>query len=248
MMRDANLSRCCHKRGIDIFATLVHPIILVLELETTLNIRINTALLIEMRTQRAWSQQQLADIAGVSLRTIQRAEKSGRTSADSLQAVASAFNVTPDTLMAISRGRPQLWWGMAWAGLTGLLITIAATLWFSNATAAPLLLKINLSAVDESTESQTESSWDMIVDLDKQSHLDVLENYRLNVLPTLTTDGQLNVSLQLHRIVDGELVPVIQQPGTLVGYNNSYQLTHESTQDGRIQLTVTTLNANDEGI
>lgn len=45
------------------------------------------------REERCWSQEHLADVAGVSLRTIQRLENGETASRDSLMALAAAFNV-----------------------------------------------------------------------------------------------------------------------------------------------------------
>ena len=46
-----------------------------------------------LRLRRGWSQEQLATITGLSPRTIQRIERGQTPSLDSLQALASAFNV-----------------------------------------------------------------------------------------------------------------------------------------------------------
>ena len=45
------------------------------------------------REERHWSQEHLAEIAGVGLRTIQRIENGEKASADSMKALAAAFNV-----------------------------------------------------------------------------------------------------------------------------------------------------------
>lgn len=45
------------------------------------------------RRERAWPQQQLADIAGVNLRTVQRVEKDGAASFETLKGIAIAFDV-----------------------------------------------------------------------------------------------------------------------------------------------------------
>lgn len=45
------------------------------------------------RQERAWTQTQLAEIAGVNLRTIQRIEKDGVASFETLMAVANAFGI-----------------------------------------------------------------------------------------------------------------------------------------------------------
>ena len=46
-----------------------------------------------MRRERSWSQAQLAEIANLSLRTIQRIESSGRCSPESLLSIAAAFEI-----------------------------------------------------------------------------------------------------------------------------------------------------------
>jgi len=45
------------------------------------------------REERAWTQAQIAEISGVNVRTIQRLEKDGVASFDTLMAVASAFDI-----------------------------------------------------------------------------------------------------------------------------------------------------------
>jgi transcriptional regulator with XRE-family HTH domain len=54
----------------------------------------------ELRVKRAWSQEQLADIAGVNVRTIQRIEHGDGASFESLKAVANAFGVDVGELLA----------------------------------------------------------------------------------------------------------------------------------------------------
>lgn len=47
----------------------------------------------QMRLERGWSQQQLADIAGLNVRTIQRIERGQSASLESFKALGAAFNV-----------------------------------------------------------------------------------------------------------------------------------------------------------
>lgn len=47
----------------------------------------------EMRLQNGWSQQQLADISGLNVRTIQRIEQGQSASLESFKALGAAFNV-----------------------------------------------------------------------------------------------------------------------------------------------------------
>jgi transcriptional regulator with XRE-family HTH domain len=47
----------------------------------------------KLRLQRGWSQEQLADLSGLSVRTIQRIERGGSASIESLKALAAVFEV-----------------------------------------------------------------------------------------------------------------------------------------------------------
>jgi transcriptional regulator with XRE-family HTH domain len=55
--------------------------------------RVNAELILQMRRDKAWSQEELAIAAGLNLRTIQRIEKEATASLQSLKALASALAV-----------------------------------------------------------------------------------------------------------------------------------------------------------
>ena len=52
----------------------------------------------KIRNQRAWSQDHLASVSGLSLRTIQRIENDGSCSVESKKALAAVFNIKPSDL------------------------------------------------------------------------------------------------------------------------------------------------------
>lgn len=55
--------------------------------------KINTGLLIELRKEHAWTQDELAAKAELSLRTVQRIEKEGVASLHSKKSIAAAFDI-----------------------------------------------------------------------------------------------------------------------------------------------------------
>jgi len=57
-----------------------------------------------LRIQRGWTQEQLAEIAGVSARTIQRAETADCAAFETVRAVAGAFNTDFDQLLKSGTG------------------------------------------------------------------------------------------------------------------------------------------------
>jgi transcriptional regulator with XRE-family HTH domain len=77
----------------------------------------------DLRRERGWSQEQLATIAGLSERTIQRIETCGDCSLDSKMALASAFELPPSALSKSDEPpatEPTLL--TDWAGAAALLI------------------------------------------------------------------------------------------------------------------------------
>jgi transcriptional regulator with XRE-family HTH domain len=55
--------------------------------------KVNVDLMLRLRKDQAWSQEELALAAGLNLRTIQRIEKEATASLQSMKALASAFEV-----------------------------------------------------------------------------------------------------------------------------------------------------------
>lgn len=66
---------------------------------------VDTTLVKKLREARAWSQDHLAQVAGLSLRTIQRVEADGTASAETKMAIASAFDIEAAALTP--RPRPS---------------------------------------------------------------------------------------------------------------------------------------------
>jgi uncharacterized membrane protein YhaH (DUF805 family)/DNA-binding XRE family transcriptional regulator len=72
--------------------------------------QIDSARLRELRTARQWSQEQVAELSGLNLRTIQRLESGARVSTESLRALAAVFEVPPESLLVgnPAPGQPAL--------------------------------------------------------------------------------------------------------------------------------------------
>jgi len=58
-----------------------------------MDMKIKSELVKELRNRKSWSQEHLASVSGLSLRTIQRIENSGVCSLDSQKALASVFDL-----------------------------------------------------------------------------------------------------------------------------------------------------------
>jgi transcriptional regulator with XRE-family HTH domain len=60
--------------------------------------KINRNLIVTLRKERSWSQDELAVAAGLNLRTVQRIERGGAISLQSRKALAAAFNIDVNDL------------------------------------------------------------------------------------------------------------------------------------------------------
>jgi len=64
--------------------------------------KVNSETVRKWREQRAWSQEHLAEVTGLSLRTIQRVEAEGKASNETRMALASAFGCSLADLEAVT--------------------------------------------------------------------------------------------------------------------------------------------------
>lgn len=94
------------------------------------------------RLLRSWSQTQLAEMARVSLRTVQRLEKEGHCSHETLLAIASVFEIDVKSFTGTKFSQPVLIVqvlnnhlkraGVAYVVLLGVILTIMATAFFDH--------------------------------------------------------------------------------------------------------------------
>lgn len=64
-----------------------------------MEMQLNIQRLKQLRESKAWSQSHLAEVAGISLRTVQRIEKSGSASPESVMSICSAFDIQAHELI-----------------------------------------------------------------------------------------------------------------------------------------------------
>ena len=85
--------------------------------------RLNRRFILDLRKQRSWSQDELANVAGLNLRTVQRIERNGSASLQSRRALAAAFDLDPSALdepEELMRYEYRvLRFDMKWSGLGG---------------------------------------------------------------------------------------------------------------------------------
>ncbi len=116
-----------------------------IERRLEMEMQVNATLLKQERSKRAWSQEHLAQVSGLGLRTVQRIESAGTASNESIASLATVFEMTVADFMVESPRPPQspetrffqknrLWITLAIVGVAQLVsppqLTVAlACLW-----------------------------------------------------------------------------------------------------------------------
>ncbi|PYE30522.1 uncharacterized membrane protein YhaH (DUF805 family) [Idiomarina fontislapidosi] len=68
---------------------------------------INSEKVKQLRENKGWSQEQLSALSGLNLRTIQRVEKRGSASPETIKALASVFEINVESLKGEMKKSPQ---------------------------------------------------------------------------------------------------------------------------------------------
>jgi DNA-binding XRE family transcriptional regulator len=169
--------------------------------------RVDSAFIKAQREQRAWSQEHLAEVTGLGLRTIQRIESSGSASYESAQALAAVLGVAVADLRVDEPTGPVLRINVPLRPLLGVLaavVTGGALLVATRSFADQVLMDVSVAlktAIPGSTGVDLrEWKTQFIVDegtLVPNVNDMRLQELRFSIVPTLLPDGKILVEMQI---------------------------------------------------
>ncbi len=208
-----------------------------------MEMKINQAILRRAREQRAWTQSHLAQVADLSLRTVQRIERTGDASMESASALAAALNVELASLLNVSdvlntvstsdQNAVIKTKGYRLLGAIGLAASaLFAMGWWSTASAEQVM--INLSVRAESGPS-THSTMQFINEIGTQTEIRFDQQFRLLVNARRESDD-LVLSTEIYDYVNGEY-QLTSAPSFLIADNESTTIHVDSTASGLLELT-----------
>jgi DNA-binding XRE family transcriptional regulator len=196
--------------------------------------RVDTAFIKTQREQRAWSQEHLAEVTGLGLRTIQRIEASGSASYESAQALAAVFGVSVADLRDEEPAGPVLRLNVPLRPVLGVfaaLVMGGALLVGTRSFADQVLMDVSVarkttipgsSAVDTS-EWKTQFVVDDGTLVPNVNDLR-LQELRFSIVPKLLPDGRILVEMQIFEqqgdaevlVAEPRLVTADGQPAEVV--------------------------------
>ncbi len=191
------------------------------------------------RELRAWSQNQLAEVANLSLRTVQRVEKSGAASYETCQALASAFSIGADELQSLTNTarlaknrRPSLLATLS-GGLIGVIATLLSLLLFTAVQAQEILLDI-----DYSNSGQHSEPFSIADHLDKDMTFTVDDEFRIVVTASLTKSENIRLVFNIYQGQDGDY-KLISRPTIITGNQQQAEIimNHNNADELAIRIT-----------
>ena len=186
------------------------------------------------REKRAWSQEQLAEVAGVALRTIQRVETSGAGSYETAKAIAAVFEVDVSDLRSAVEPTPRLSRRARYlsaAAATSLLVAIGAFL-ARDAVAREIALAVTLSL--NGTELGNHR---LVVDEGKNSEIRLEGQAKVILSSVINADGSVAVSMRVYEFADQQFA-LVSTPKLFVRDNDEATVNVTSVQGNVFRIAV----------
>ena len=200
------------------------------------------------RMRRAWSQEHLAEVTGLSLRTIQRLESKGTASYESIRALASAFSLNVEDLSEVPpEPRPPVisplrlvadWWtGRATAGFAA--VVVAAVLFVSNVSwAENIMLDVGVSRNNDEMQHVH-----MMTPDGDEAEFRIEEELRVVISPSLQGDGGVLLTAKIYEYKDNEFV-LSASPMLLTAISKEAEIKIGSDSGHSLKLVITANTSN----
>ena len=198
--------------------------------------QINKTKLITLRQRNAWSQQQVADISGLSLRTIQRIEKNGSGSNETLMALASAFDCTTQDLISEAPSRPNTSrkrYPLGWASAATALIVFIGTL-VLPASAEPVMMDVAIRANNNEL-----TRVHLLTESDDEAEIMIAGQLKLILTPKRIPDNRVRLLFELSRHQQDQGFVRIATPSIITGHQVPALVRVETDDKEMIEIEVT---------
>jgi transcriptional regulator with XRE-family HTH domain len=213
-----------------------------------MNMHVDSKRIRAERERRAWSQEHLASVAGVSLRTIQRVEGTGLASYDTAQALAAVLEIdiaalrvaAPEKVAAVRvptesavvvplvaapvHGIPPEADARNprrryWGIAASLMLMLAAGLFGGRvAYAQQVQLDVGLGINDQDFGPHT-----LITGAGRDAEIRLEGRLRLVVVPTVATDGNISLAIRMYEYADDRFT-LVSEPKLLAADNDEVEL------------------------
>lgn len=168
-----------------------------------MDMQLNRKFVRNLRLQKAWSQSQLAEMSGLSLRTIQRIEKLGQASMESAKSLAAVFEIPVGEL----EKRPITWFKL-WP-LPLVIALVFSSFYMLPAAADNIMLNVLLSE-----QGKQLADVQLLNNQKQESEINLGNDLKLTFLSQLTKDGYILISVKVFER-QGEFMNLVAEPAIM---------------------------------
>ncbi|WP_226645322.1 helix-turn-helix transcriptional regulator [Microbulbifer variabilis] len=172
-----------------------------------MEVQVDTSKIISLRKSRAWSQQQLAEVASVSLRTIQRIEKSGNASQESVKSISSAFSIVPEDILVKESEKFSVVKRIKNYIAAILVLRGASLLYASFSTASPIMLK-----VDASSNNEQLASIQLLNEEGAESEMRINNMLKIELSTEQTPENQIRLKTKVYEFKESTGFVLVASP------------------------------------
>ena len=212
-----------------------------------MDMKVDSSYLKAQRGQRAWSQEHLAEVTGLGLRTIQRIETTGTASYESAKSLAAVFDVEVADLRDVHEptGGPRISVPLRpLLGVVAALVTGGALFLVSNSFADQVLMDVGVrrtTTTPGSTAVET-SEWFTQVVVNEGTLVPNVNDMRLKelrftIVPNLLPDGMILIEMQVFEQQGDSEVLVIAQRHVIADGQKAEVRTGDEARSFRFSIT-----------
>jgi transcriptional regulator with XRE-family HTH domain len=182
-----------------------------------MDMQLNKDQLRREREIRAWSQSHLAEVAGLSMRTVQRIENSGSASLESAKAIAAAFDTQVEALLSVATEvSKRKSFAKRFSILVALLSSsLLAFSWWSRAYAEQIMVDLAISSGDKPVASAH-----LLNEVGSPSEMKVDDVLTVKVTSSKQADGNIFLDAEVY-FYNGKRFELKANPKLLVANNQS---------------------------
>ncbi len=184
-----------------------------------MDMKIDSTKIIKLRRQHAWSQQQLAEIACVSMRTIQRIESTGQASHESAKAIAAAFDTKVQELL--KKDVPEKF-STVLKITTALLLAssfLSSVFFIAKVSAEPLMIKVQVTSSDKVTNLR------LLQDSGQKSEMIFDDEFRVEITLNILADKKIHIQTQIFETNETGDPRLIASPSVITEHRTKATIT-----------------------
>jgi DNA-binding XRE family transcriptional regulator len=214
-----------------------------------MDVQIDSQRIAAERADRAWSQQHLAEAAGLALRTIQRIEARGTGSYESAKAIAACLGMSVTDLRAGDKPENRHFSRFRAATIGGSVLGTSilagvATLYLGTGFAQQILLDVSVTREEAVVSESGESGTDvrnlrnqLLLGDGEEKGVPMEGEFNLVITPTILEDGKVILSVKFYEYREHGF-ELVGEPRVITPDNDEAELLFPIGEDQRVAYRI----------